>query len=116
MPQLILQPTFNDKTRAEIEAHLEEVRTRRMSAAIEYATGRHLKLSHESEVIQRRVEQQLLMLGKDIARLDNADASIRNRLEKIEELYSQMTITEDMLQHAAEAAQAEGDEYAVDDV
>lgn len=107
MAKLVLQPTFDDKTRAEIEAHIAEVRARRMQAAVEHAIGVNLKLEHEANVYQRRIAQQLEMLSKELVQMDKLDARIAKRLENIEILYQELGLTEAMLLEAAAAANVE---------
>lgn len=101
MPSLVLQPSFSDKTRAEIEAHLEHVRARRMVAAQAYEEARRLKLDHEVEQMRRRMDMRTERLGRAIEALDKALARVENGMVEIEALYQELGINEDMLALAA---------------
>jgi hypothetical protein len=97
MPALVLQPSYDDKTRAEIEAHLDAVRARRMVAAIEYQQGVNLKLEHESEVSQRRVASKYAQLGRTLDTLDKSLERIEKLLVELETLHQELGLTEAML-------------------
>jgi len=93
---LILRPCFDDLTRQEIEQHIEQVRSRRMVAAMEYQAGKTLALSQESEKVQRRIKQQYELLGKEILQLDKLDERIDKRMTTIETLRQEFNLIEEM--------------------
>jgi flagellar basal body-associated protein FliL len=97
MPELILQPSFDDKTRAEIEAHLEQVRARRMVAALAYQEAKRLKMDHEAEQMKRRLEAKVARLEKGLETLDKALARVESYVVDIETLYQEIGLTEAML-------------------
>lgn len=80
---LILQPRLNDKDRAAIEAHIDEVRSRRMTAAIIYQEGENAKLKHQEVLADRRVKQTSSQLANAINALDKADARVAKILDKL---------------------------------
>jgi uncharacterized small protein (DUF1192 family) len=86
---LILQPTFNELTRQEVEAHLQTVRARRMIAAMELVDKSNARLGRVSEVLSRRIDQQRGMLEKEIGRLDAALQKVENRLAALTELFGE---------------------------
>lgn len=94
---LILQPSLDEHTREEIEAHVEEVRARRMVAVIEYNAGKQAKLENELNSVNRKLIQQYTMLGKEIEQLDRLDARLSKRLETIAALQQEGGVVSDML-------------------
>lgn len=77
---LVLQPWLGEMTRAQIEAHLQAVRARRMVAAMEYQQAQNAKLAHEQDKVQRKIKGQVTMLEKEILRLDRALDAVEKRL------------------------------------
>jgi exonuclease VII small subunit len=97
VPSLVLQPAFDGKTRAEIEAHLEGVRARRMVAAIAYEEARRLKMDHEVEQMKRKLEVRVQRLEKGLETLDKALARVEDLMVEIETFYQEIGLSEDML-------------------
>lgn len=97
MPSLVLQPSFDDKTRAEIEAHLEGVRARRMVAAQAYQEAKRLKMDHEVEQMKRKLEVRVQRLEKGLEVLDKAIARVEGIMVEIETFYQEIGLSEDML-------------------
>lgn len=93
---LVLAPSFDDHTRAEIEAHIEQVRSRRMLAAITYHEGINAKLSYESDKIQERIKKQYVMLAKELEQFDRAHEKLENRMAGIEHLMNELGLVIDM--------------------
>lgn len=93
---LSLQPTMHDLNRAEIEAHLDNVRARRMYAVMTFHEGANLKLDKQSAKVRERIEKQYALLQKEILRLDTADDAIQKRLKGIETLNHELGLIEDM--------------------
>jgi len=94
---LVLVPALPDLTREQLEAHIEQVRARRMVAAVEYTAGKNAKLTHESEKIQRQVKDQYTLLGKEIERLDKALERVESRMITIETMNQEIGIITGML-------------------
>ena len=94
---LILQPALPDQTRAEVEAHLEAVRARRMVAAIAYHEGKNAKYRNESDRIQRQMKSQYEQLGKEIAALDKNIEKVETRVAKITAMDTNLGIVNDMI-------------------
>ena len=94
---LILAPSFDEHTRAEIEQHILQVQSRRMVAAIEYQRGENAKLEHLAQKIRDKVQKQYTMLGKEIAALDKADEKVQHRMETIISLMSELGLVQDMI-------------------
>lgn len=94
---LVLQPDIHSVSREELEAHIEEVRARRMVAAIEYMEGKNAKLTHEAEKIQRRIKGQYDMLGKEIMRLDSLLEKVEARMVVIESMKQEIGVISDMM-------------------
>jgi hypothetical protein len=97
MPSLILQPSFDDKSRAEIEAHLEGVRARRMVAAVAYQEAKRLKMDHEVEQMKRKLEVRVERLGRQLEILDKAMAKAESLMVELETFYQEIGLTEDMI-------------------
>lgn len=88
MPEvrLVLQPVYDDMSRADYEAWLDVVRARRLVAAQEYAHGKQMDLDHEADVAQRHLLKQLDMLNKDLLQMEKLDLRVQERMVKIETL------------------------------
>lgn len=86
---LILANSFDEHSRAEIEAHLEEVRARRLVAAVEYQEGMKNKFLQEADKIRRRMQAEYKMLGKELARLEKAEDVVNKRLSRLNMLLSE---------------------------
>jgi hypothetical protein len=80
---LILQPTFSDRTREQIENHLLEVRARRMAAVVTYYAGVNAKNMHLVSKERLRVMREYQMLKRDLDRMHRLDKAIEERLNKI---------------------------------
>lgn len=93
---LVLADSFDDKTRDQIEAHLEAVRSRRMVAALEYHAGIKAKLEHESDKVRQKIARQYEMLGKELIRLESAEQKVFDRLEHLEALKQELGLITDM--------------------
>lgn len=83
---LVLQPSLDEHTRDEIIAHVEQVRARRMLAALVHAQGVMEKNAEKMSVIERKLQMQFDGLRREIETLDRMDAKIAQRLSKIAEL------------------------------
>jgi hypothetical protein len=83
---LVLQPSLDEHSREEIIAHIEQVRARRMLAALIYSQSVTERNAVSANVIERKLEMQFTGLAREIAQLDKYDAMISKRLTKIAEL------------------------------
>lgn len=95
---LILRPKFDDLSRAEIEAHIEAVRARRMAAVVQYHAGVNAKLRHASAKINDRLAREYSHLARDIEKLDKLDEKIRERMESLDALYVELEQTHERMQ------------------
>ena len=93
---LVLSPSFDDHTREQIETHIAEVQARRMSAAVEYHTGKDAKLAHESSKIQQRIARQYEMLGKELEQMDRTIQKVEDRLAGLTHLKNELGMVSDM--------------------
>lgn len=93
---LVLQTSWSELSRKQIEDHLDGVRSRRMVAAIEYNTGQQLKMERQAESVKRRVEQQYDMLQKEILRLDSLIERIEERMVKLNGLQQEFDLLEEL--------------------
>jgi SMC interacting uncharacterized protein involved in chromosome segregation len=94
---LTLQPLFSNQTKEQALEWLEQVRARRMQAAMEYHHGQTLKLEREEEVLQRRIRQQYELLGKDINRMEALDEKIQERLNKLTMLLQECETVQELI-------------------
>lgn len=94
---LILAPALTDHTRKEIEAHLAEVRARRLTAAIHYHAGRNAKLSAQTDRINKRIALRYDQLGSAIIKLDQLDAKITQLLTEIGTLEQERDFTQEQM-------------------
>lgn len=97
-PRLVLQTHIGEMTRDELELFIEQIRARRVAALIEYNRGVNAKLTHESDKIQRKMEQQYTMLRKELDRLDKADVAVANRVATIELLWQELGTVAELLE------------------
>ena len=84
-------------TREQIEAHLEQVRSRRMLAAMEYHQGQQLKFIAEQAKIERRMRVEYERLSKDLEKLDALDEKIQARMNKLTALLQETQVIEELL-------------------
>ena len=89
-PELVLVKSIKEMDREEIEAHLSLIRMRRMSAALEYAAGKNLKLGKSADKVKQKLERQYDMLGKEIDRLDVMIDKVEQRMIEIESLKQEL--------------------------
>lgn len=87
---LILQPTFSDKSREEIEQHLLVVRSRRMAAVVTYYAGVNAKTLHGVAKEQGRIAREYEMLRRDINRMNKLEEAIEKRLITLEQHQQQL--------------------------
>ena len=80
---LVLQPSLDEHSREEIIAHIEQVRARRLMAALIYAQGAQEKRAEEASVIERKLIMEFERLARNIEQLDKYDRMATERLEKI---------------------------------
>lgn len=104
---LILRPSFDSQSREEILAHLEQVRVRRMAAAIHYHSGVNAKLEHEADKIQRRMKSHYEMLHKELLALEKAETKVQNRLDNLIALENEIGLVHDLKVHGLEGAETD---------
>jgi hypothetical protein len=95
---LVIQPSIKDVTREELEAHIEDVRLRRMLAAVQLQETRNQKLAAISGKLRRQIAGQCEMLEKEIIRLDNALERVEQRAHRIEMLKSDAQQNAEMIE------------------
>lgn len=95
---LVLAPSYDDHTRAQIEEHLASVRARRMVAAMEFHAGRTAKLTHESDKLQAKVAKQYERLGKALDKLEAAEQAVMELLDKVEQTKQEYGLVIDMIE------------------
>ena len=83
---LVLQPSLDEQSRDEIIAHVEQVRARRMLAALIYSQSVQERNAETMSVTERKLEMQFTGLAREIAQLDKYDEKVQARLVKIAEL------------------------------
>lgn len=93
---LVLAPSFDDQTRQQIEDYLSIIRSRRMSAALEYSQGQALKLQHETEKLQAKVNRAYEALGKKLAAAEKAEEALQQALAKCEILRGELGLLADL--------------------
>jgi hypothetical protein len=87
---LILQPTFSDKTREEIEQHLLVVRARRMAAVAMYYAGKNAKTNHLIAKEQQRVNREYALLVKDLDKMNALEQKIEERMITLEQHWQEL--------------------------
>jgi hypothetical protein len=95
---LILSPSFDDHTREEVEAHLDQVRIRRLAAAMEFQQSRLFKLEKEEGELQARLIRNYDQLGRVLIRIDRDMEKAQGYLEACTMLRTELDLT---LQHVS---------------
>jgi uncharacterized protein YecT (DUF1311 family) len=95
---LILTPSFDDQTRQQIEDYLSIVRSRRMSAALEYHQGQAIKLQHETEKVQGKFNRAYETLARRLAAAEKAEEALNDALSKCEMLRGELGLLADLSQ------------------
>ena len=94
---LQMVPDLAALSREQVEAHLEQVRARRMVAALHYHEGKNAKYAMESDKIKRKMRGQNEMLGKELSSLDKAIERVEKRLAAITTLDTELGLVNDMI-------------------
>lgn len=97
---LVLAPSFDDHTREQVESHLEQVRIRRLAAALEYEQAKMTKLETEGNSLANKLERNWEQLGKTLARLDRELEKAEEYLAKCEMLKSELGLVVDRIELA----------------
>jgi len=97
---LILAPSFDDHTRQQVEEHLDMVRVRRLSAALEYAQGRMIKLEKEDGNLKQRLDRNYDQLGKSLKRLDTEIEKVKNYLNACQMLRQEVDLVQERIELA----------------
>lgn len=97
---LILAPSFDDHTRAEVEKFLDEVRARRIAAVIEFQQSKMTKLGKEHSEIKTKLSRQYEHLGKALERLAGEIDKVEGYLAVCQMLRSEMGLVYDRIQLA----------------
>lgn len=97
---LVLAPSFDDHTRAEVEAHLEQVRIRRLAAVIEYQRSKMQKLQAEDIHLETRLKRNYEQLGKALVKLDTDLSRVETYLQACTMLSSELGLVHDRIKLA----------------
>lgn len=80
---LVLKPTIKDFSRAELEAHVEGIRTRRMAIAFDYQIGQQAALQTSMMKNERKYGAAIERLGKELITLDRAIDKVEARMDEL---------------------------------
>jgi hypothetical protein len=94
---LVLAPSFDDKTREEVEAHLDQVRTRRLAGAMEYMQSKMLKLEKENGSLTNKLARNYDQLGKALLRIDNDILKVEEYLNNCQMLRTELDMNVDRI-------------------
>ena len=94
---LVLAPSFDDKTREEVEAHLEQVRLRRLAGAMEYHQSKLLRLEKESGTLSGKLARNYEQLGKALLRIDNDILKVEEYLNNCQMIKTELDLTTDRI-------------------
>lgn len=89
---LILAPSYDDQTRAQIEDYLSIIRMRRMSAAVEYQIGISAKIQNETDKLQKRIQAAYATLQKRVEVCAKAETALADQLAKCEMLRGELSL------------------------
>jgi hypothetical protein len=94
---LILAPSFDDKTREQVEEFIDMVRMRRMASAMEFQQSKRTKLDTEANALEGKLGRAWDQLGKCIARLDADILKAEAYLNTCEMLRSELGIVTEQI-------------------
>jgi hypothetical protein len=94
---LVLAPSFDDHTREEVEAHLEQVRLRRLAGAIEYQQSKMLKLEKEENTLTNKLIRAYDQLGKALMRIDSDIEKVEQYLNACQMLRTELSLNMDRI-------------------
>ena len=94
---LVLAPSFDDHTREEVEAHLEQVRLRRLAAAMEYHQSKLMRLEREEGTLSNKLARQYDQLGKALLRIDNDIIKVEEYLNNCHMLRTELSLNMDRI-------------------
>jgi hypothetical protein len=88
-PKLVLMPTLMDYNRDQVEAYIDSIRAKRMSATLEFYNTKNQKIQKKRDALGLRMVKQLEMLKKEIDALERAEGKAADRVVEIEQLRHQ---------------------------
>jgi hypothetical protein len=94
---LVLSPSFDEKTRAEVEAHLDWVRIHRLAAALQYHQSQQQKFAIDGTRLGDRLNRAYVQLGGALRRLDRDMEMVTKHLETCTTLQQELGIVYDKL-------------------
>jgi hypothetical protein len=97
---LVLAPSFDDHTREQVEAHLEEVRIRRIAGALEYEQSKLLKLGTESNTLEIKLMRNYEHLNKSLDRLDREIVKCETYLNNCQMIRDELGLVYDRIELA----------------
>lgn len=94
---LILAPSFDDKTRQEVEDHIEQVRARRLAGALEYLQSKMMRLEREEGTLSNKLARNYDQLGKALDRIDKDIVKVEQYLNACQMLRTELDLTVDRI-------------------
>ena|SRR5579864_8417058 len=94
---LVLAPSFDDHTREQVEAHLDQVRIRRLAGALEYQQSKMLRLEKDNNTVTNKLIRNYEQLGKALTRLDRELEKIEAYLNACQMLRTEADLTVDRI-------------------
>jgi septation ring formation regulator EzrA len=94
---LVLAPSFDDHTREQVEAHLEQVRLRRLAGALEYQQSRMLRLEKDNNEVTNKLIRNYEQMGKALIRLDRELEKVESYLQSCQMLRSEADLLVDRI-------------------
>jgi hypothetical protein len=94
---LVLAPSFDDHTREQVEAHLDQVRLRRIAGVLEYQQSKLLRLEKENDSVTDKLIRSYELLGKALLRIENDLVRVESLLQTCQMLRSEADLTMDRI-------------------
>lgn len=93
---LVLAASYSDQTRQQIEDHLSIIRSRRMSAAMEYQVGLEAKAQQNAAKVQKKLETAYAALQRRLEASEKTETALAEALQKCETLRQEYDLIVDL--------------------
>jgi hypothetical protein len=97
---LILAPSYDDHTREQIEAYLEQVRIRRIAGAFAFQQSKMMKLESQKDGMSNKLARNYRLLGSSLYKLEAAMVAVEKYLNACQMIHGEVGFIEDRIEAA----------------